>query len=82
MAVVVADPSTRAEVPASVKIGVLVVHECPLFRVGLRIFLTLSRAIVALLERPFTWKKCCRLPGNIAQLCCWMVVSLRLIRWT
>jgi len=39
MAVVVADPSTRAEVPASVKIGVLVVHECPLFRVGLRIFL-------------------------------------------
>src|SRR5258708_36974088 len=36
MVVVVADQSTRAEVPASVKIGVLIVHECPLFRVGLR----------------------------------------------
>ena len=36
MVVVVADPSTRAEFPATVKIGVLIVHECPLFRVGLR----------------------------------------------
>jgi DNA-binding NarL/FixJ family response regulator len=37
MAVAVADPSTRAEVPAPIQvIHILIVHECPLFRVGLR----------------------------------------------